>query len=337
LKYEKESKTDVQYNAQQIGDLEKHIVQLHAKNKTYGRIGTVIIGVAKVVSGIAAEILYVPIAIIGTYFWAFDGGRMASPLKPFSELFGFIKDGGRDIADGFSTKKNFQDRIFRRIVNDRIQINHIVEEVKSKEKIANKQAEKIRNAVEEYKKQVILLNKTITTSAPSLNERNIIENFYKERDFSLEYEGKIKEMQRIIAAAGKNETIMGSKKTASSRRSYLSNAPIEKCEQALTAWIKQAGDKGGDRLEAAYRIRAAWQNKESTLDLSNLNLTEIPDTFEYMQHLQKLDVSNNPELSRLPQFIKYTKITQLPHASTKISDSDETLKSLSMNPSERYR
>lgn len=66
-------------------------------------------------------------------------------------------------------------------------------------------------------------------------------------------------------------------------------------DQQLKSWIKSAppGEKA-QRLAAAKRISLATNDKtQNTLDLSNLQLTSLPDCLAQLSHIKNLKLSGN--------------------------------------------
>lgn len=73
---------------------------------------------------------------------------------------------------------------------------------------------------------------------------------------------------------------------------YHDDTPITPFEIALHTWV-WAGFPKENRLEVRCRIRSAYQWGSDFLDLSGLDLRDLPEAIGYLTHLRVLDVRNN--------------------------------------------
>src|SRR5689334_14852713 len=72
---------------------------------------------------------------------------------------------------------------------------------------------------------------------------------------------------------------------------------------SLENWCRNAaGKEQSGRLEAAKRVLQKYLSPDNTpLDLSRLDLTELPPGLSHLSNLQKLNVSKNLGLRKFPE------------------------------------
>lgn len=101
-------------------------------------------------------------------------------------------------------------------------------------------------------------------------------------------------------AAGQPGTTPRASNSEQSARARVSSPPLqeENFDAQLNQWVSQ-GEKGERRTSAATRITACREGLNRELDLSNLNIKNLPQCIGELTALRRLDLSSN-ELTALP-------------------------------------